>query len=313
MRRVPMWCLLSLVVCLVCWSNLSEAEQNTGAHKAAPLEFKANVHEVLVPVLILDGAGRAVGNLHKSDFQLFDEGRRQLISGFSVQMHRSETSVKATVAAQKRDLAPVVRRPDATVTLNSRRYIALLFDDLHMDGANLVEIQKGIRRTLTKSLNSSDMVAILSTSGRINTGFTRDQSKLQKAASRLRSFTPPSSSCPDINQYEAFLIIHLHDPQALDVVANGGERRPPTPDKRLNEGIARAAAARELPLGVQRTAATLAVIRVIAQQMVRLPGRRILVLITSGFIALMPANQNTRKGLRIIARRGYFAEMEKDR
>ncbi|MGH9440280.1 MAG: VWA domain-containing protein, partial [Terriglobia bacterium] len=176
--------------------------------------------------------------------------------------------------------------------------------------------------------------AILSTSGRVNTGFSRDRSKLQKAVSSLKSFIHPSASCPDVDQYEAYLIIQAHDPQALDVVAHGGERCPAPPPRdspgmlrtqaKLNEGMARAAAARELPIGEQRTAFTLNVIRVVARQMAGLPGQRILVLISSGFIALMPASQEAESRaidtaaqsnvtISALDARGLYTEVEDER
>ncbi|MGH9439562.1 MAG: VWA domain-containing protein [Terriglobia bacterium] len=291
------------------------------------------VHEVLVPVLVLDRAGRAVGNLHKEDFQVFDKGKWQVISGFAVRKNRSEIAAKDTGAKSKRGHAATPQTAHAPESVRSRRYIAFLFDDLHANQGNLVQVRKGIRRVLA-NLNSSDMAAILSTSGRVNTGFSRDRSKLQKAVSSLKSFIHPSASCPSIDQYEAYLIIHLHDSQALDVVSNGGEHCPgPPPESSpgmlpiqatLNEGIARAAAARELPIGEQRTAFTLDVIRVVARQMGTLPGQRILVLISSGFIALMPGSQAAEsRAIDMAARsnvtisaldaRGLYTEMEDER
>ncbi|MGH9438261.1 MAG: hypothetical protein ACRD22_10280, partial [Terriglobia bacterium] len=63
------------------------------------------MHEVLVPVLVLDRAGRAVGNLHKEDFQISDKGKRQVISGFAVQKNLSEIAAKDTGPKSKRGRA----------------------------------------------------------------------------------------------------------------------------------------------------------------------------------------------------------------
>jgi VWFA-related protein len=297
MPRVYIWILLPVAACLLCRSSLGEARHSTGHHKTT---FKAKVREVLVPVMVLDHAGHPVEKLHQQDFKVFDKGKRQRISGFTVQVSRRQVAANSTADASKQNRPAASRSSDPTESITSRRWIALLFDDLHANRGNLVQVRKGIYRVLAK-LNSSDMAAILSTSGRVNTGFTRDRSKLQKAVSSLKSFIHPSASCPDVDQYEAYLIIQAHDPQALDVVANGGEHCPAPPPEdipgmlrtqaKLNEGMARAAAAQEFPIGEQRTAATLNVIRVVARQMGRLPGQRILILISSGFIALMPASQ----------------------
>src|SRR5437762_10477451 len=50
-----------------------------------PATFKAKVNLVLVPVVVRDSQGEAIGNLRQEDFQLFDKGKPQLISKFSVE------------------------------------------------------------------------------------------------------------------------------------------------------------------------------------------------------------------------------------
>src|ERR1700733_2994374 len=47
--------------------------------------FSAGVNLVLVPVVVRDKKGRAIGTLRKEDFQLFDKGKRQVISKFSLE------------------------------------------------------------------------------------------------------------------------------------------------------------------------------------------------------------------------------------
>ena len=50
-----------------------------------PTAFQAKVNLVMVPVVVRNPQGRAVGNLSKGDFQLFDKGKPQEISQFTVE------------------------------------------------------------------------------------------------------------------------------------------------------------------------------------------------------------------------------------
>src|SRR5690242_14473180 len=72
------------VIALLCASALSPAAQSPPSHDA-PYTFKSSVNVVLVPVLVRDKQGNAVGTLEKEDFQIFDNDKPQLISGFTIQ------------------------------------------------------------------------------------------------------------------------------------------------------------------------------------------------------------------------------------
>ena len=52
--------------------------------KDAPIAFSTAVDLVLVPVVVRDAQGHAVGNLTKDDFLLFDKGKPQVITKFSI-------------------------------------------------------------------------------------------------------------------------------------------------------------------------------------------------------------------------------------
>ena len=51
--------------------------------QTSPVTIKSTVNVVLVPVLVLDSQGHAVGNLTKDDFQVSDRDKPQSITGFS--------------------------------------------------------------------------------------------------------------------------------------------------------------------------------------------------------------------------------------
>jgi hypothetical protein len=63
-----------------------------------PPVVRSFVNEVLVPVVVLDAQGHAVGNLTKDDFQVFDNGKPQMITGFTIIKRATETSAAISSA-----------------------------------------------------------------------------------------------------------------------------------------------------------------------------------------------------------------------
>src|ERR1700691_1920027 len=72
----------------------------------APATFSSRINLVTVPVVVRDREGRAVGGLKQEDFQLFDKGKAQVVTKFSI-----ETSGSAAAKSPAPD-APAV--PSAT-------------------------------------------------------------------------------------------------------------------------------------------------------------------------------------------------------
>src|SRR5450755_1183221 len=56
------------------------------------VSFKTQVDLVVVPVVVRDGKGNAIGSLRKEDFQLFDGKHRQEITTFRIQRASGSTA-----------------------------------------------------------------------------------------------------------------------------------------------------------------------------------------------------------------------------
>ena len=81
-----------LPVLLLSWASAlhlaaQEAAQELSA-RDAPITFTTRTNLVLVPVVVRDRQGKAVGNLRQEDFQLLDKGKPQIITKFSVENTR---------------------------------------------------------------------------------------------------------------------------------------------------------------------------------------------------------------------------------
>src|SRR5215469_11922553 len=64
--------------------------------------FKVRVNLVQVRVIVRDPSGKAIDNLTKQDFLLYDQGKLQYISNFSVETPQSRMQ-RATDAAKSQD------------------------------------------------------------------------------------------------------------------------------------------------------------------------------------------------------------------
>jgi VWFA-related protein len=280
--------------CLICAFCARAEPQQT---KEAPAQnsdakIQVNVNAVLVPVVVRDAQGRAIGNLKKEDFQVFDKDKPQTISGFSIQQ-------RAAIEANPTS-APAVANPPSTAPLNANvtqtsptspeRYVVFLFDDMHLSYGELMRVQKVATKMLAASLSSSDMAVVLSFSG-VNSGMTRDRVKLQDAIAKIKVqnlYRHTGRECPDIDYYQADLIQNKHNAQAFDAAVEDALNCGHLDMRPLAENLARSAATRVLNIGDQDVRVTLGFLHDVVRRMASLPAQRTLILISPGFLTLVP-------------------------
>ena len=241
---------------------------------------------VLVPVLVRDRQGNAVGNFKKEDFQIFDDDKPQAITGFSIQRR----------SAIQTDAGPVhttVPAGDNPQPLNvSDRFIVFLFDDMHLSLGDLAQTQKAVTKMLDQSLSDSGMAAVVSVSGRINSGLTRDRADLEKAIMKLQPvslYRAAGQECPNLDYYHADLIEGKHNSAALEAAID--ETLSCSPGLRMRdvaERLAESAAIRVLAIGDQDIQVSLATIREFVRRLAGLPGQRLLIMVSPGFLVLRP-------------------------
>ncbi len=241
-----------------------------------------NVNSVLVPVVVRDSKGRAVGDLKKEDFQVLVKGKPQVITGFSVE-HRTKTRSGAefnnATLITPNIVNPLPRSPE--------RFIVYLFDDMHIDVTDLPRVQSAATKILNESLTDTDLAAVMSFSG-ANSGLTKDRAKLLEAVKKLRVQTlyrHDDHSCPNIDYYQADLIENKANQQALELAmadyVTCANLVGATPS--LLEAVVRSTAAQTLAVGDADVQVTLAGMKKLVQILGTLPGQRTLFLVSSGF------------------------------
>ena len=224
--------------------NDSTARPDGAAAQGGDFKISVGVNSVLVPVVVRDAHGRAVGDLTQKDFLLFDQDKSVVISGFSVQrravgaevapsVERSAGAVASNGAtteptarpaptttsdSAKNAVTAAAATPSSQLAATPERFVVFLFDDLHFDPGDLLRIKTVATKMLGQSIEESDMAAVVTTSG-TSSGLTRDRAVLQGAVDKVAAhplYAHDPRACPNIGVYEADLIVNKHNIQALE-------------------------------------------------------------------------------------------------
>jgi len=247
--------------------------------------FRVRVNLVLVRVVVRDEQGHIVPNLHKEDFQLFDNRKPQIISTFSVDTPASH--VVATTASADPSLPPGAPSVAELASL-PQRFVSVLFDDQHLAMSDALFVRDAATRFFG-ALAPSDRVGIYTTSGQFTQEFTDDHELLNKALLRIQPRSPTAGihDCPEISYYQADLITNKNDEQALAVATEDAVQcafQGDETQRAAAQGIARSTSG--IVLG-REDSSTEYVYRHMEEVMRRLstmPGQRIIVFVSPGFI-----------------------------
>jgi VWFA-related protein len=273
----------------------------------APVTFSSRVNLVSVPVVVRDREGHAIGNLRQEDFQLFDKGKAQVITKFSVERSGSsavEVDHKPFAApGEQTQAAPLPGKP-----VLPDRYVAYLFDDIHLTINDLLNARKAVNRHLDESLEPTARAAIFTTSGRMVTNFTDDREKLHQAVNSIQPWTSgpdPQQDCPPMTYYMADLLVNkllyldgflYTDEQLIAMVGDGQADRALTAE--LEEAVAcgagnigvsvmrqvRVSARQVLAYGDRETNFALGSVDDVVRRLLAVPGSRTIVLVSPGFL-----------------------------
>src|SRR5271165_4092243 len=178
--------------------------------------FKLRVNLVQVHVIVRDSAGKPIENLHKEDFQLFDNGKLQAITTFGVETAKSRK--ERAEAAAKTQTSEGETPAGGSVSL-PERFVAMTFDDIHLQMADAVTVRVAAGRFLD-AMAPGDRVGIFSTSGQLTQDFTSDKEALKQKVFGLMprgAMGGHISDCPDVSYYMADQIENKHDSQVLMV------------------------------------------------------------------------------------------------
>ncbi len=292
------------IACLLGGAAWAQQNQPEITQHEAPATFSSRVNLVSVPVVIRDRDGRSVGSLKQEDFQLFDKGKGQVITKFTI-----ETSA-GTSEAPTREASPSgdSREPAAPAKLElPSRYVAYFFDDIHMKPADLLQARKSAGQQLEQPLDAKSRAGIFTTSGRTTQDFTNDMPKLRSALNRIQPWETGNNTqtdCPSMTYYVADVLVnqeHVLSPANSDeqilsyaqsdqlLAAVIGEARPCVCPPTIHDctplliAAVKQTSQRALQFGMNEAITSLYTLQDLIKSMSVLPGSRTIVMVSPGF------------------------------
>ena len=283
------------VVCLAIACRGQNAQPDGEGKDAAIFTSKVNL--VMVPVVVRDKQGHAIGTLKKEDFLLFDKGRPQVITRFLIEKASDRLKPVEIAADVPVELKEEAKTPAATSVVPTR-FTAYLFDDMHLDPGDLVEVRNAALKHVTETMRPVERVAVYTTSGQRMLDFTDDLAQIKQAtaADHAPHSNTDTNECPPMSYYWADLLYNNKDPNALQISAADAAvcakiaGAPPgfgAGDVSATAAgrLALATASRVVARGTQEARSTLLVMKDVARRMAASPGERTVV--GSGFSRIL--------------------------
>ncbi len=261
----------------------------------SPYSLRVETRLVDVDVVVRDAHGHAAAGLKQSDFQVLDDGKERVITSFLVDTLRAGGKAEAaelggSPAPANRTAAHVARPP---------RFVTLFFDDSNTNSLDLTHAQAAARRFVKEALTPGDRVAIMTSSSARTLDFTTDVDKLIEAIGGVRAHqrVPDGglSACPRVPPYQAYLISARLDGAALkaavdEAFACADLDAPPTlqfKGVQTNPMVMTVKGQADQTWDRVRivSESTLDSVDFAVEYLAKMPGTRMLVLVSSGFLA----------------------------
>jgi VWFA-related protein len=287
-----------VVLALATWVQAGPRTKDRPSGPATLPAVRAEIVRLDAVVTAKDGL--PVDDLVATDFEVLEDGKAQTPSYFAVVRRPKPLAEPAPTGTQ--DALPA-GPPAAMVDPNRKRRFVLVVDDLSTAPGNMADARKAMRLFVDRQRSEDDAVAITTTSGAggVLQDFTQDRETLKRAIERVTSRYQPvePSGTPYLSEYQAELI-DRGDVEALNMAV----REVLQTEDHLGEIGAREKAytqARRMAFEImERSGRTLQAIESIVRGLAPLPGRKIVVLVSDGFLVGLGAAENRAYDVRRI-------------
>lgn len=252
------------------------------------------IETIVIPVRVVvrDSQGRAIGDLKKEDFKLFQDGKQQDIVNFTP-VNVAIAATTATAPGAPPSPSSPAAQPSAAPIEPAQRFVALFFDDVHITLQDLQRSRNAADQYVHTSLQPTDRVAVFTVSGQRQQDFTTDRDALHKSLMALlphavTAADPDSAGdCPPMDFPEADAIANLGMEQVLAIATQDALNCAYNNERQFHDE-AQALASRTAEHLVfaddEETEASFRRIREVVRRVTVLPGQRDVVLISPGFL-----------------------------
>jgi VWFA-related protein len=159
-------------------NGLVRGQGQAPAPQQPPITFRAEVNYVEVDTRVLDKDGKFVTGLKADDFQVFEDGKPQKVSAFSVVNIPVERAERPLFASK-----PI--EPDVHTNMQGAdgRIYVIVLDDLHTAALRSQRVKMAAKQFIERYIGANDLAAVVHTSGRSDAGqeFTSSQQRLLRA------------------------------------------------------------------------------------------------------------------------------------
>ena len=232
--------------------------------------IRTEVRVVEVPVVVRDSHLHTVAQLTKDDFEIEDNGTKQSVTSFAVRSFKPPGQA---------ELSP--KEPP------SPRFLALCFDDLHLLPTLLKPVKDAAARFVKTNLAPNDRAVIVRTSRSEHSQFTSDVptllDQIDKITTTPQAVFNDSERCIHIEPHEAYIIAERMDPGDRLLKAKMAECSA-CYHNACPENMISGSAKNIWAHARAGTSNALNVIDSLVDGMSQLPGQRIILLTSGGFL-----------------------------
>jgi len=232
---------------------------------------KISTNLIRIDVSVTDAKGRAVTDLKQNEIEIYENGVKQEINGFSF------VSIPQPKPEENKKGVPkdAVIVPEAPVTLRPeqiKRTIALVVDDLTLSFESAAQTRRALKKFVDEQMQDGDLVGIIRTGAGIGAlqQFTSNKRQLYAAIERVK-WNPKG-----LGRFGSFDPI---EPTMVETLRRGGDANIDPEDlKAEREFIRGMSDFRESVF----TAGTLGALKYIVNGMGELPGRKSVIMFSDG-------------------------------